>query len=77
MQLQDYKDKVEIIRRYRAAKDKRAEFTEAVNAPSHVELSIDGELYTFTLSGNEMAWLLSDFANITSIHDLFSRSGNS
>lgn len=72
MHLEDYKEKVEIIRRYRAAKDKRVELTHGVNAPSHVEVSIDGKLYTFTLSGNEMAWLFSDLPDMKSMDHLFS-----
>jgi hypothetical protein len=62
MQINDYKEKIEIIRRYRVAKQKaNAKVSVGVNAPTRVQLQFDGETNTFTLTGNEMVSLLAEF----------------
>jgi len=72
MHIDDYDKKVETISRYRIAKDKKTEVLRRENMLVQVKLCFDGEYYDFTLSGNEMAQLLSDFNDIDSIDDLFS-----
>jgi hypothetical protein len=71
MHTEKYEEKVRLIRRYSSATAKRAKLTASVNEPLRVELYLDQEQHTFTLSGNEMASLLSEFPSVTSIDDLF------
>jgi hypothetical protein len=73
MEIKEFSKKVEAIRQYRASKDgaKKANLMSGVNAPTAVELHFGSETRVFTLSGNEMASLLSEFPDINSINDLF------
>jgi hypothetical protein len=72
MRIDDYDKKVEVIKDYRAAKDKNAELLRRKNAPAQVELWFDDKHCDFALSGNEMVRLLVDFGDINSVDDLFS-----
>lgn len=75
MEIKEFSKKVEAIRQYRASKDgaKKAKLMSGVNAPTAVELHFESETRVFTLSGNEMASLLSEFPDINSINDLFAK----
>ena len=70
--LTDYNAKVEAIREWRVAKQPRHHGIECPeNAPCRVTLRSTAGEFDFTLDGNELASLLSDFADISSVRDLF------
>jgi hypothetical protein len=74
MQINNFAQKVDIIRQYRAATvQEHLEVAPSVNAqPAQVEVGFDGKKYDFALAGTEMAKLLSEF-NVRDLGQLFSR----
>ncbi len=65
-EIKEFSKKVEAIRQYRAPKDvaKKARLMSGVNASTAVDLHFESETRMFTLSGNEMVSLLSEFPDI-------------
>lgn len=60
------------LMRYRKANGKRRAIIEhTANAPWRVMLQIDDDECSFTLSGNEIASLFSEFSDIKGVRDLF------
>jgi hypothetical protein len=71
MEITNYPAKEDIIRRYRNSQIKqKAIVTESVNRPFRIELNCDGETFSFSLTGNELVHLLSEFA-VNNINELF------
>jgi hypothetical protein len=76
MQIDELAEKVDVIRRYRTAPGSRqtgAKITEVTDKPFRIELPVDDQIYTFTLTGNELVHLLSEFA-VNNIGELFATS---
>jgi hypothetical protein len=70
--LTDYDSKIDALRRYRKAKGKRRAVIEhTANAPWRATLQMGDEECSFTLSGNEIASLFSEFSDIKGVRDLF------
>jgi hypothetical protein len=74
MEITDSLEKIEVIRRYLAAKPNvSGELAIPTNCPSRVTLRISGEEYTFSLNGSESVRVLSEFGR--KISDLLPPDG--
>jgi hypothetical protein len=71
MEITDYPDKENTVRRYRESQtEKKAIVEGGVNAPFRVTLNCDGKTFSFTLLTSELVHLLGEFA-VSNIDELF------
>lgn len=72
MLIQEFVDKVEMVRRYRASEVKQpAKVMNALGTGYRVRLPIGNETYMFNVKGKELERLLAEFPGVTELWRLF------
>lgn len=65
-----FREKLELLRRFREAKSSSSKFYRGINMPDRVEMRIEDAWYSFLLTGGETHALMAEFPSCDSVQDI-------